>query len=206
MRPDAALRRHERRVGEDDVGVLVPAVLAGERVVFEDVRIAEAVQIHIHQRQAHHVGRDVVALEVPREAAAVVGGQRLGWIGLVGPIGRVVRAQDVLPGRDQEPRGAAGRVEHGLVLFRIDDGDDEVDDVPGCAELPGVALGPEHGQQVLEGVAEALGVVVSELVDDLQEHLERFGVAVGQVGVLEDVAEQQRDTGILRHLGDALGV
>ena len=74
------------------------------------------------------------------------------------------------------------------------------------AELSGIALGAEHGEQILEGVAEAFAVVVVELVDDLEEHLERFGVAVGQIGVLEDVAEEQRNAGVLRHLGDGLGV
>ena len=49
-------------------------------------------------------------------------------------------------------------------------------------------------------------MVVGELVDDLEEALKRLGVAIGQIGVLEDVAEEQRDAGILRHLGDAFGV
>jgi hypothetical protein len=38
VRLDAAFRRHEGRVGEDDVGEFVPAFLGGEGVVFEDVR------------------------------------------------------------------------------------------------------------------------------------------------------------------------
>ena len=42
-----------------------------------------------------------------------------------------------------------------------------------------------------EGVAEALGVVVGEAVDFLEEGAQRFRVAVGQVGVLEDVAEER---------------
>ena len=41
----------------------------GERVVFVDVRVGEAVEIEVHQREPHHVGRDVVALEVLGEAA-----------------------------------------------------------------------------------------------------------------------------------------
>jgi hypothetical protein len=49
-------------------------------------------------------------------------------------------------------------------------------------------------------------VVVGELVDDFQEALEGLGIAVGEVGVLEDVAEEGWDAGILRHLGDAVGV
>ena len=64
VRLDAAFRRHEGRIGEDDVGEFVPAFLGGEGVVFVDVRIGEAVQVEVHQREAHHVGRDVVALEV----------------------------------------------------------------------------------------------------------------------------------------------
>ena len=82
VRLDAALRRHERRVGEDHVGVFVPAVLAGEGVVLVDVRVGEAVQIHVHQRQPHHVGRDVVAPEVLRQAALFVGGQRAVALGV----------------------------------------------------------------------------------------------------------------------------
>ena len=49
-------------------------------------------------------------------------------------------------------------------------------------------------------------MVVGELVDDLEEGLQRLRVAVGQIGVLEDVAEERRDAGVLRHLGDAFGV
>ena len=135
-----------------------------------------------------------------REAALVVGRQRAVALGVgVGP-------EDVLVGRDQEAGGAAGGVEHGLVLLRVDDLDDEVDDVARRAELAGVALRAEDGEQILEGVAEPLAVVVGELVDDLEEGLERLRVAIGQIGVLEDVAEEQRDAGVLRHLGDALGV
>ena len=66
---DAAFRGHEGRVGEDDVGEFVPALFRGEGVVFVDVRIDEAVEVEVHQGEPHHVGRDVVALEVFGEAA-----------------------------------------------------------------------------------------------------------------------------------------
>ena len=69
-------RRHERRVGQDHVGVVVPALLAREGVVLENVRLDKAVQVEVDQRQANHVGRDVVALEVGRESAFFVGRQR----------------------------------------------------------------------------------------------------------------------------------
>ena len=164
------------------------------------MRVGEAVEVEVHQRQAHHVGRDVVALEVLGEAALFV--RRQGAVAL----GVGVGPEDVLVGGDEEAGGAAGGVEDGLVLLRVDDRDDEINDVARGAELAGIALRAEHGEQILEGVAEALAVVVVELVDDLEEGLERLGVAVRQVGVLEDVAEERRDAGVLRHLGDAFGV
>ena len=74
------------------------------------------------------------------------------------------------------------------------------------AKLAGIALRAEDGEEILEGVAEAFAVVVGEFVDDLEERLECLGVAVRQVGVFEDVAEEQRDAGVLGHLGDAFGV
>jgi hypothetical protein len=139
-----------------------------QRVVLEDVRVGEAVQVQVHQRQPHHVGRDVVALELARQPAFFVGRQRAGAL-RVG-----VGAQDVLPGRDQKTGRAAGRVQHDLALFRVQHLDHEVDDVARRAELPGVALAAQHRQQVLEGVAQALGVVVAEFVDDFQEALAAF--------------------------------
>ena len=91
-------------------------------------------------------------------------------------------------------------------LCRYSDLDDEVDDVTRGAELLRIALGAEDREQILESVTQALGVVVRKLVDDLEEGAQGLRVAIGQVGVLEDVAEQRRDTGVLRHLGDGLGI
>ena len=121
-------------------------------------------------------------------------------------LGVGVGAEDVLVGGDEESGSAARGVEDGLALLRGGDFDHEINDVTRGAELPGIALRTEDGEQILEGVTEALAVVVAELVDDLEEGLERLGIAVRQVGVLEDVAEEERDAGILWHLGDAFGV
>ncbi len=107
---DAAFRGHEGRVGEDDVGEFVPALLGGEGVVFVDVRIGEAVEVEVHQGEPHHVGRDVVALEVLGEAAFLVGRQ------FAVALGVGVGAEDVLVGGDEEAGGAAGGVEDGLDL------------------------------------------------------------------------------------------
>ncbi len=115
-------------------------------------------------------------------------------------------SEDVLPGRDQEAGGATGRVEHGLVLLRVEHFYDEINDVARGAELPGITLRAEHREQVFEGVAQTLGMVVRELVDDLEERAQRLRIAIGQVGILEDVAEQRRNAGVLRHPGDGLGV
>ncbi len=73
---DAAFRRHEGRIGEDDIGEFVPAFLGREGVVLVDVRVGEAVEVQVHQREAHHVGRNVVALEILGEAALLVGRER----------------------------------------------------------------------------------------------------------------------------------
>ncbi|KAF0143929.1 MAG: hypothetical protein FD153_404 [Rhodospirillaceae bacterium] len=83
------------------------------------------------------------------------------------------------------------------MFLRGEDFDHEVDDVARGAELAGIALAAEDAEQILEGVAEALAVVVAELVDDLEEAFERLGVAVRQVGVFEDVAKERRDAGVM---------
>ena len=74
------------------------------------------------------------------------------------------------------------------------------------AELAGIALRAEDREEVLEGIAEALAMVVAELIDDFEKGLEGFRIAVRQVGVLEDIAEERRDAGVLGHPGDAFGV
>ena len=61
-----------------------------------------------------------------------------------------------------------------MLLQRVDDADDEVDQVARCAELPGVALAAEHREQVFKGVAQFLGMVVAEGVDFLQESCAAF--------------------------------
>ena len=109
-------------------------------------------------------------------------------------------------GRNQEPGGTAGRIEDAFVFLRIDDVDDEVDDMTRSSELPSVALGAEDREQVFEGIAEPLTVIIGELVDDLEECAQGFRIAVRQVGVVEDVPEQRRDAGVLGHLGDSVGV
>jgi len=74
------------------------------------------------------------------------------------------------------------------------------------AELAGIALRAEDAEQILEGVSKALAVVVAELVNDLEEGLERLGIAIREVGVFEDVAEERGDTWVFRHLGNTFAV
>ena len=112
----------------------------------------------------------------------------------------------MLVGGYQESGGSASWVEDSLVLLGVNDGDDEVNDVAWRTELTGVALATQDGQQVFEGVTEALGVVVLELVDDLEEGPKRLRITIGQEGVLEDVPKQERDPRVLGHLGDSLGI
>ena len=58
------------------------------------------------------------------------------------------------------------------------------------SELPGVALGAENAEKILESISEPLAMVVTELVNDLEKGFKRFGVAVRQIGILEDVAKK----------------
>ncbi len=72
MRLDTAFWGHERRISKNDIGVLVPSVLTGKCVVLVNVGGGEAVKIEVHQRQAYHVGGDVVTSEVPCQTALFV--------------------------------------------------------------------------------------------------------------------------------------
>ena len=94
----------------------------------------EAVQVHVDQGQAHHVGGDVVALEVGRQSAFVVRRERV--VAVFVHVG----AKNVFVGRDEEAGSAASRVKDGFVFLRVKDGNNEVDDMAWGAELAGVTL------------------------------------------------------------------
>ena len=215
---DASFRGHERRIGENDIREFVPPLLGRERVVFVDVGIGEAVEVEIHQREAHHVRRDVVAFDVLCEKAMLVRRQGIGhkrhrrnkflfcvFCAFCGHFFSAFSENGFIR-RNQKPGGATSGIEDDFAFFWSHHLDHEIDDVARGAELPGVPLRAEDGEQILEGIAEAFAVVVGEFVDDFEKCLERFGVAIREVGVLKDVPEQRRDAGVLRHFGDALGV
>jgi hypothetical protein len=180
------------------------------------MRVSKAVQVQVGQTQTHHVGRDVVALDVGRQAGALIGREQIACLALdcidffaiaalsISTAG--IGGQDVLPGRNEEARSATGRVKNGFVLLRVNHRHHEVDDVARRAELARIALAAQHAEQVFKGIAQALGVVVAEVVDFLQKAFERFGVAVGQVGVFEDVAKQLGHAGVFAHALDGFAV
>ncbi len=74
------------------------------------------------------------------------------------------------------------------------------------AELAGVALGAEDGEQVFKGVAESFAMIVLEFVDDFEEGAQGFGAVVGEEGVLEEGAEERGDVGVLGDFGQGFGV
>ena len=49
-------------------------------------------------------------------------------------------------------------------------------------------------------------MVVGKLVDDFQEGAEGLRVAIGEIGVVEDVPEEYRDTRVLRHPVNGFGI
>lgn len=69
-------------------------------------------------------------------------------------------------GNKKSGRAARG-VQHGFRLFRVDDLNHEINDVARRAELPGIALGPEDAEEILECVAETFTVVIVEFVGHL---------------------------------------
>ena len=64
MRTHAAFRCHERWIGENEIGFLVPTRVVGQRVVDVNRRIGEAVQEQIHLAELHHQVGDIVAGEI----------------------------------------------------------------------------------------------------------------------------------------------
>ena len=76
----------------------------------------------------------------------------------------------------------------------------------GVRNWPASPWEPSTESRYSKGVAETLRVVVAELVNDLQEGAQRLRVPVGEIGIVEYVPEERRDTGVLRHPGDGLGV
>ena len=107
---------------------------------------------------------------------------------------------------DEETRRPAGRVKHNILLLRVHDRHDEVDDMPRRAKLPRVALRIHHRKQILERVPQPLRVVISEAVDLLQKDPQRLRVAIRQKGVAENIPEQLRYARVLVHPLDRLSV
>ena len=74
------------------------------------------------------------------------------------------------------------------------------------AKLSRVALRAQHGQQIFVSVAQPLRMVIVELVNDTQKRAQSFRVAVRQIGVAENGAEQRRHFRVFRHPRNRLGV
>ena len=53
------------------------------------------------------------------------------------------------------------------MFLRVDHLHDEVDDMARGAELPGITLGTEDGEEVFVGITEIFAMVVIEFVDGL---------------------------------------
>ena len=144
VRANAPFRRHKGRIGENHVERLAPMRVAGQRVVFENLRIGETVQIEIDERQAHHVRRNVVAGDVREQLLPLRRRQQpahhhsplLGG----GGVSRRIIPQNFFIRGNQKARRAARRVEDAIMLLRRDNLHDEVNDVARRAELPRVPL------------------------------------------------------------------
>lgn len=87
----------------------VPTETKLNDVVLKNVRIGEAMQVAVHQRQTHYVGRYLIPLEVFGEAGLVVGPERAVALGVSSS------AQGVLVSGDEKP--AVPQAESRLVSF-----------------------------------------------------------------------------------------
>ncbi len=58
--------------------------------------------------------------------------------------------------------GATSGIKNRVGLLRVNDTDDEVDDVPRRTKLSGIALAAENRKQVFKRVAEPFAVIVCE--------------------------------------------
>jgi len=68
----------------------------------------------------------------------------------------------------QEKTGCStGRVEDGFVFLRVNHLHNEINDVARGAELTGITLGAEDGEEILVSIPEIFAVVVVEFVDGL---------------------------------------
>jgi hypothetical protein len=82
--------------------------------------------------------------------------------------------------------------EEAFVFLRVDDFDHEVDEYGAAIrKWPASPWEPRTESRYSKASPSRSGVVVREFIDDLEEAPERFRVAVGQVGVLEDVPEER---------------
>ena len=187
VRGHAAFRGHERRVGEDEVGPLVPARVVAQGVVDVDGGVGKAVEEEVHLAQFHHLVVHVVAGEVAIDLLALGVGELVAGQGRAG---RGAVREDVPVGGDEEAARAAGGVEDFVAGLRVEAGDDEINDVARGAELAVLTLRAGALQEVFKGVAQFLAVRVGEAVHLGEEHGEDASVAEFQEGVAEDVAEQ----------------
>ena len=184
----------ERRIGEDHVETprrqaefrLRRAVeRTGERVAPQDAHPVQAAQCQVHGGEAHHLRVHIGAVEsrllqlpdrvaAQRVAEAAPHGLAVG-LDLLDAGRRGVGQADMVPGADQKPRRARGRVADRLADLRIDQPHQGADDMARGAELAEFARLPDLAQHVLEQVALGVGVHLVEpqgiqLADDLGEH------------------------------------
>ena len=188
VRADAAFRCHERRIGENEIGFLIPTRVIGERVVDVNRRIGEAVQEQIHLAQLHHQVGDVVAGEIGINFLALIVRELVA--GDCRPR-RCVFRENVLVTGNQKSAGAAGGIENAIARLRIETRHHEINDVSRSAELTVLGLDAHRLEQILKGVAELLAVRVSESVHLIEKKREDAAVAELQERVSENIAEER---------------
>ncbi len=169
----------EGRIGQQQrVLLLLAGVVLGERVAVADVGVLDAVQQHVHAADAQH---GVVEVEAVEHALVEV----LAQLGVVQDA-RVVLAQ-VLAGRDQEARGAAGRVADDVGGLRRGELHHQPDDMARSAELAVLPGGGDLAEHVLVDVALGVAVLHRHGVDEVHDLGEQRRGRDGEARVLHVV-------------------
>ena len=158
------------------------------------------VKVHIYPRQTYHIGRNIVPGKVFRQTLAVIGGQCAFAILIL------VLCKNVTIGTDQKTGCTAGRVQNSLVFLRVDDFHHHINDMAGGTKLAGIPLTAHNRQQILKGIAQILAVVIREVADFLEEHIQCIRVPIRDICSTENIPEQLGKVGVRSHFLNAFRI
>ena len=158
------------------------------------------VKVHIYPRQTHHIGRNIIPSKVFRQTLSVIGGQCAFAILIL------VLCKNVTIGTDQKTGCTAGRVQNSLVFLRVYDFHHHINDMAGGTKLAGISLAAHNGQEIFKGITQVLAVVIREVADFFEEHIQGVRVPIRDICSTENIPEQLRKVGVRSHFFNAFRI